>query len=483
MFADLVETQKKSPTAAPADHCYSTAGDVACDFCRGKKLKALKSCLVCRVSYCELHIQPHYESPAFLKHKLVEPLKNLQEKFCSRHDELMKIFCRSDQQTICILCCMDEHKGHDTITTALERSQKQCELEITQQKIQKRIQDREKGVKVLQQELEALNGSADKAVEDSEKIFTELIRVLEKRCSDVEQQIRSQQEAEVSRVRKLKEKLEQEITELRAKDSELGQLSHTHDHIQFLQTYPVLSQVSEATDCPSFYLHPLQHFNDVTAAVSEARHKLLDILNEQWMKISLKVTEVDVLLPQPEPSTREEFLKYSRQITLDPNTVNPWLSLSKGNRKATVMREKQVHSSHPDRFTDWLQALSAEGLTGRSYWEVERSSGGVSVAVAYKDISRTGSESGFGNNDRSWALGCFDMSYYIRHNNIRTLLSGPQSSRVGVYLDHKAGTLSFYSVSETMTLLHRVQTTFTQPLHAGLWVYWAGDAAELCELK
>ena len=44
------------------------------------------------------------------------------------------------------------------------------------------------------------------------------------------------------------------------------------------------------------------------------------------------------------------------------------------------------------------------------------------------------------------------------------------SSRVGVYLDHSAGVLSFYRVSDTMTLLHRVQTTFTQPLYAGVAV-------------
>uniref|UniRef100_A0A3Q3J1X8 RING-type domain-containing protein n=1 Tax=Monopterus albus TaxID=43700 RepID=A0A3Q3J1X8_MONAL len=119
MFADLVETLKKTSLQA-APH-YSTPGDVACDFCSGRKLKALRSCLVCRVSYCELHLQPHYESPAFEKHKLVEPIQNLQDKFCSRHDEVMKLFCRSDQLIICILCSMDDHKDHDTVSAAAER--------------------------------------------------------------------------------------------------------------------------------------------------------------------------------------------------------------------------------------------------------------------------------------------------------------------------------------------------------------------------
>uniref|UniRef100_A0A3Q3LXZ7 B30.2/SPRY domain-containing protein n=1 Tax=Labrus bergylta TaxID=56723 RepID=A0A3Q3LXZ7_9LABR len=166
--------------------------------------------------------------------------------------------------------------------------------------------------------------------------------------------------------------------------------------------------------------------------------------------------------------TRAEFLKYSCDITLDPNTAQTLLS----------------YSSHPDRFTDWCQVLSKESLMGRCYWEVELR-GRVSVAVTYKNISRAGSsyECWFEGNDKSWALYCESNIYYFWYNNVSTPVSGPQSSRVGVYLDHRAGILSFYSISETMTLLHRVQTTFTQPLHAGLRFYYYGDSITLISGK
>ncbi|XP_039635007.1 tripartite motif-containing protein 16-like [Perca fluviatilis] len=307
----------------------------------------------------------------------------------SRHDEVMKMFCRTDQQLICYLCSVDEHKGHDTVSAAAERAERQRELEGSQQNIQQRIQDREKDVKLLQQQAEAINLSADKAVEDSEKIFTELIRLLEKRSSDVKQQVRSQQKSEVSRVKELQEKLEQEITELKRKDAELKKLSHTEDHTQFLHNYPSLSPLSQSAS--SIHIHPLSCFDDVTAAVSEVRDKLQDVLREEWTNVSLTGTEVNVLLPQPEPKTRAGFLKYSREITLDPNTAHTMLLLSEGNRKATLMRQHQSYSSHPDRFTNMWQVLSREILTGRCYWEVEvERSGGVSVAVAYKNISRAG---------------------------------------------------------------------------------------------
>ncbi|XP_076733000.1 tripartite motif-containing protein 16-like [Maylandia zebra] len=488
MLADLVEELKKTGLqAAPADHCYAGPEDVACDVCTGRKMKAFRSCLFCLASYCEKHLQPHYEVAPLKKHKLVEPSKKLQENICSRHDEVMKMFCRTDQQSICYLCPVDEHKGHDTVSAAAERTERQRELEVSRQNIQQRIQDREKDVKLLQHDVEAINQSADQTVEHSEKIFTELIHLIQKRSSDVKQQIRSQQETEVSRVKELEEKLEQEITELKRKDAELKQLSHTEDHIQFLHNYPSLSALSESTDSSSINIRPLSYFEDVTAAVSEVRDKLQDVLREEWTNISLTVTEVDVLLSDPpaEPKTRAGFLKYSREITLDPNTANTWLLLSEGNRKATFMNQQQSYSDHPDRFTGCCQVLSRESLTGRCYWEVEWRGRGAYVAVAYKNISRAGNsnECKFGHNDKSWSLDCNNNSFTFWYNNIQTRVSGPRSSRVGVYLDHRAGILSFYSVSETMTLLHRVQTTFTQPLYAGLLPYYYGATAELIKLK
>ncbi|XP_053277646.1 tripartite motif-containing protein 16-like [Pleuronectes platessa] len=486
MLADLVEELKKTGLqAAPADHCYAGPEDVACDFCTGRKLKALKSCLNCLASYCEKHLQPHFQSAAFMKHKLVEPSEKLQENICSRHHEVMKMFCRTDQQCICYLCSVEEHKDHDTVSAAAERTERQRELGLRRQTIQQRVQDTEKDVKLLQQEEEAVNGSADEAVDDSERIFTALTRLLQKRSSDVKQQIRSQQQTEVSRVRELQERLEQEITELKRKDHELKQLSDTEDHNQFLHNYPSLSPHSGSTHSFSFRILPLMHFMDVTAAVSRVRGRLQDILSETETEILHIMSQVDVLLPQPEPETRADFLKYSQEITVDPNTSYRHLLLTEGNRKVTRVSTEQSYSKHPDRFTRWPQVLSRESLTGRCYWEVEVEGREVYVAVTYKNISRAESsdESRFGFNNKSWSLSCDRNRNVFHYNSIRTPVSGPVSSRVGLYLDHSAGVLSFYSVSVTMTLLHRVQTTFTRPLYAGVYVGKHESTAEFWELK
>ncbi|MEQ2250049.1 hypothetical protein ILYODFUR_035892 [Ilyodon furcidens] len=473
MLTELVEDLKKTILqAAPADHSYSGPEYVACEVCTGRKMKAVKSCLSCPASYCQNHLQPHFDVPGLKKHKLVDPSKKLQEKICSRHEEVMKIFCRTDQQCICYLCTMDEHKGHETVPAATERTEKQKELQVSRQQIQQRIQDQEKDLKLLQQEVEVINVSADKAVEESEKIFTELIHLIQKRSSDVKQQIRSQQETEVSRVKDLQEKLEQEITELKRKDAELEQLLNTEDHNQFLHNYPSLSALSESTHSSSINIHP-PYFEDVTAAVSELRDKLEDILRGPSKNIAPTATKADVLPPPSQPTPREYFLKYSVKVTMNPNTAHKHLELSEGNRKVTMTNENQCYLDHPDRFTKRWQVLSKQHLTGRCYWEVEWSGKSVEVAVAYRSIERTGdsAESSFGLNENSWALCCWPTDYAFYCDGNRVDIPYSVSSRVGVYLDYIEGILSFYSIfGPTMILLHKVKTTFTQPLHAGVWL-------------
>ncbi|KAM4605184.1 tripartite motif-containing protein 16-like [Polymixia lowei] len=490
MLAELVEELEKTGLqAAPLDHCYTGPGDVACDVCTGRKLKALKFCQVCLVSYCEQHLQSHYDAAPLRKHKLVEASTELQENICSRHDEVMKIFCRTDQQCICYLCAMDEHKGHDTISAVTEWTERQKELCVSQKNILERIQKEEKDVKVLQQKVENINCSADKAVENSDRIFTELIRSIERRRSEVKEQIKTQQKAEVSRTEELQKQKEQQISELRRRNAELEQLSHTEDHIHFLQKYPSLSCLSEYKDLPSTDICPLQYFEDVAVAMSKTRDKVEDILKQEVPEILLTVTKVNVLLSTPpESTTRDDYLRYSRQIKLDPNTAHVNLSLSEGNRKVTGTEEKQLYPHHPDRFINNYQVLSTEGLTGCCYWEVEWSREPVLISVSYKNINRGGyyNKCEFGKYNKSWALQCDINGYEFKHNNITTPITVPLSSRVGVYLDYRAGILCFYSVSETMTLLHRVQTTFTQPLYPGVgfggWLR-IGATAELCLLK
>ncbi len=164
--------------------------------------------------------------------------------------------------------------------------------------------------------------------------------------------------------------------------------------------------------------------------------------------------------------------------------MNKLLRLSERNRVITVTNTVQSYPDHPDRFDEYNQVLCRESVCGRCYWELEWS-GCVFISVSYKSIRRKGrgDECVFGDNDQSWSLICSPSSYSFTHNNIETDLSvKPISRRIGVFVDHGAGTLSFYSVSDTMSLIHTVQTTFTQTLYPGIGfgLFNVGSSVKLC---
>ncbi|KAL4007342.1 hypothetical protein ACER0C_001194 [Sarotherodon galilaeus] len=473
MLAELVE-DLKTPGIQPAsaDLCYAGPEDVSCDVCTGKKLKAVKSCLVCLVSYCEQHLQPHYDSSAFDKHKLVKPSNRLKGNICSTHNEVMKMFCRTDQQCICYVCCMNEHTHHVTVPVEEERIECQKECRVSLQKLRQRIQRRVEEVKVLEKEINGIKLSTDEVVKDSETMINELVSFIKEKNLSLKQQIRSQQKDEERRVKELQKKLEQEITELRMKEEDLKKLSDTEGHTEFLLSYSLMSTLSDSTDSPSFKMHPVKYFECLQTVMSEIRDKLREYLSEEWSKIFLTVRSVDVLLPQDEPKTKDEFLKRSCKLTLDPDVVHTKIFLSNQNRTISNSSDYNTWPKKKAKFTIKQQVLSKEKLIGPCYWEVEWRGKGVSVVVSYKNEHKL-DQSGFGYNNASWALECYKKTFKFRHNNITIPISGPLSSKVGVYVDPRAGILSFYSISDTTTLLHRVQTTFTEPLYAGLWI-WGG---------
>ncbi|KAF4091983.1 hypothetical protein AMELA_G00015850 [Ameiurus melas] len=490
MLAEVVEKLKKNtkkPTIAPKKtevqaaspaHCYAGPGDVECDFCTGRKHKAVKSCLMCLASFCETHLKPHYEVPSWKKHTLIEASAKLQEKICSEHNKPIEIYCRTDQTYICYLCTMDNHKGHDTVTVTAERAEKQRELKEEQMKSQQRIQEKQKKVQELKQAVNTIKLSTQTAVEDSERIFTEMISSMEKRRSEVTEMIRAQEKAELSRAERLLEQLEQEIADLQRRVTELEQLSHTDDHLHFLQALASRRQ-SPPLDRAEFQtsiITDLQHlsFDGVRNSLSDLKKRLEEFCEEEFNKLLPHAAAVQIISPS-EPQTREDFLKYFRALTLDPNTAHHYLVLSEKNRVLTYTERENYYPDHPERFDYWPQVLCKESVSGRCYWEVEwESDRGVAISVSYKGIDRKGSSGNctFSGNNQTWSLEyCYSSFLYFFNNTSKTDLTVPLSSRIGVYVDHSAGTLSFYSVSGTMKLLHRVHTTFTQPLYAGFGVY------------
>ncbi|KAM9398435.1 uncharacterized protein ACWYII_031911 isoform 1-T1 [Salvelinus alpinus] len=96
-------------------HCYAGPGDVACDLCSEKQLKAVKSCLTCTASYCESHVRQHYTVAALQRHTLVEVTGNLEQKLCQLHHRALEVFCKTDQVSVCLLCALQDHRNHDVI--------------------------------------------------------------------------------------------------------------------------------------------------------------------------------------------------------------------------------------------------------------------------------------------------------------------------------------------------------------------------------
>ncbi|XP_054481341.1 finTRIM family, member 82 [Anoplopoma fimbria] len=482
---------------------YAGPSDVPCDYCSGKKLKAVKSCLNCLASYCEKHLKPHYESATFKRHKLVDELGNLDRKICPQHQKSLELFCRTDQMCICAICTVSEHRGHDIVSAEAERGEKQKLLGISQAEIRQKCQERVKELEELKTAVDSLKNSAQRAMVESQKMFEDMIRSIERMRSEVTKLIGINEKAAFNQAEALVERLEQEIDELKKKETGLKQLYSTEDHIHFLQNFNYLCTPTDDGFIPRVTVNPDFSFGNVRKAVAEIKDRLEEFGREELLKISKSVNEVPVYTTEsrtldrrsrgkevvdnsppspPEPKSRADFVKYFCQLKLDSSTAYKELYVSDSNRKVIRTRDLQPYGDNPERFDSFAQVLCREALSGgRFYWEIEWN-GEFSIGVAYRSISRKGKGSLclLGYNDKSWSLLCSDTGYSAWHNRVDKAVSGPHSPRIGVYLDHSAGVLAFYSIGNSMSLLHRFETTFVEPLYPGFGV---GTSVKICNVK
>ncbi|XP_063067864.1 tripartite motif-containing protein 16-like [Engraulis encrasicolus] len=381
---------------------------------------------------------------------------------------------------------MEDHKGHNIVLATTARKENQTQVLERKRKLHRRIRNGERHIQELTDAVMSYKDSAVMSLEDIERISEDLSALLEspeRRWSEVREQISAQQEAAVSRAEDVVERLQQEVAVLKTRDAEIEQLMHEEDPIHFLQRLLALQSSSVPKASPSITISPHPSFHVLMEYLTARKEDK----SGQMEKTPVEVEKIHIVLPL-EPKTRDELTEYSCQLTLDPNTAHRSLSLSEDNRRVWREKEQPCPDDHHDRFTGWAQVLCVQAVSACCYWEVEWTHElegyGVDIAVSYRNIDRKGGglECRLGCNDRSWRLECDPERCSFRHNNFRTeVLSALSSSRVGVYVDHKAGILSFYNVSDTMTLLHTEQTVFKEPLFPGFWLAH-GASINICSL-
>nr|XP_057922027.1 tripartite motif-containing protein 16 isoform X2 [Doryrhamphus excisus] len=503
VLGELVEKLVKSGLQEPPGPPVSTE-EVKCGVCTGKKSKAVTSCVTCSESYCAAHLRAHDERFRGRGHSLVPAAlgqtttKRSEEKLCPYHHKVVRSYCRVDHEGACSRCVKSKHKGHEVVQLVDERTEQQRKLQEASLKCEQNLKDVEKELRYV---VRYIKHTTEAAVEESERIFTKLIRVIEKHRSDVKDMIRGRERVALNQTNQLLEKVERDTTELRRGEEELENLSRMDDHLQFLQKCRSLHFPSKRVQIPNTDTFPYLMYKSIRGGLAELRNSLDESLQMEYNRISDKVfslketrnpsplektkVTVDSHIPyDSEPRTREEFLHYNQDLTLDLNTANPYLSLSEDHRAVTTRSEPQPYPPHPDRFTSWAQVLCRAGMAGRCYWEVEwTGKGGASVGICYRSMSRSGggSDSKLGHNSKSWSLDCSHGGCVFRHAKHGVSLATPCGNRIGVYLNFRGGVLSFYNVSDGMVHLHSVQTTFSQPVYPGFWV-GLGSTLKLCSL-
>ncbi|XP_050993659.1 E3 ubiquitin-protein ligase TRIM39 isoform X1 [Labeo rohita] len=417
------------------DH-YKEDRHILCDICEERKLKALKSCLVCQSSYCETHLQPHLRVAGLKKHKLMKPVSNLEDYICQKHEKPLELFCRDDQIRVCSMCTATDHKNHNTVP--LE--------ELMIQDVQQMIQDRIKKIQDIKHSAEVRERNTEKEKATHVELFTDLIRSIERCKTELLEMMEKKKKAVEKQEQELIEELEQEITELKMRNTELEQLSHTEDHLHILQIYSSLCIPTNTRNWPEISMkthRSLENLRKALTQIQETLHEKLTQTELTWMQ------------------------QYAVDVTLDPDTAHPNLILSDDGKQVRHGDTERKLLDNPKRFNTCPAVLGKEGFSsGRFYFEVqvkEKTAWDLGVATEY--IKRKGAIT-LDPSNGYWAVWLRNRNEYKAHSAPKVSLSlRVKPQRVGVFVDYEEGLVSFYDVESSSHIYSFTGQSFTGKLY------------------
>ncbi|XP_023957994.2 tripartite motif-containing protein 29 isoform X1 [Chrysemys picta bellii] len=211
--------------------------EVLCDSCIDNKQKAVKSCLVCQASFCELHLKPHLEGAAFRDHQLLDPIKDFEARKCPVHGKTMELFCQTDQMCICYLCMFQEHKNHTTVTVEVEKSGKEAELSLQKEQLQLKIIEVEDEVDKWQKEKDRIKNFTTNEKATVDQHYKELVRDLEKQRDEVKAALEQREQTAVENIKEIVEELEERAKLLQEDKETREQIHQISDSVLFLQEF------------------------------------------------------------------------------------------------------------------------------------------------------------------------------------------------------------------------------------------------------
>ncbi|XDV33775.1 hypothetical protein PO909_004057 [Leuciscus waleckii] len=380
------------------------------------------------------------------KHKLINPVSNLEDYICQKHERPLELFCRDDQTCVCPICTVTDHKNHNTVSLEEESEEKKAQLMKTQKDTQQMIQDRIKKIQDVKHSAEVRKRNTEKEKAACVELFTDLIRSIERCQTELLEMMEEQQKAAEKQEEELIEELEQEITELKMRNTELAQLSHTEDHLHLLQIYSSL--------CSS---RNTRNWSEISVKTDESLETLRRALTKLQDSLQEKLTQTEV----------KRIQQYAVDVTLDPDTAHPELILSDDGKQVRHGDIRQKLPDKPERFDTCVNVLGKEGFSsGRFYFEVQvKGKTKWDLGVARESIDRKGEITLTPSN------GCWTV--WLRNGNeyeacadsLVSLCVRVKPQRVCVFVDYEEGLVSFYDVESSSHLYSFTDQSFTGKLY------------------